>query len=222
MRRRTGEPLLVPSRRSWWASSVMRPAPASSSPHMPRATLCVIELSPPSAISRRVLVASSATRWITRASPSGPSGSRMSPPSRAVRSATSMSCAQEYVEYRARASRIAVGVRCACVALIDVREAGTPRTVTSAASAGRRVGQPGAGAWPARIVAHRLPLRRRRARLIRPPIVGTAHAPSAWPNGQGPRASRRRPAPTGTLARSTPLAGPNDRARRRPRRRSRA
>ena len=50
---RTGEPLLAPSRRSWWASRVTRPAVCTSSAAAPNITGKVAELSPPSATVSR-------------------------------------------------------------------------------------------------------------------------------------------------------------------------
>ena len=127
--RRTGEPLLTPSRRSWWASSVTSPACCRSTPRAPRPTANVIELSPPTATSSRdVRTARSAAAVVAASSPSG---SGRSPRSTGARPARSASRCAAYVEYRANAHRTAAGVASAPVGDSEVQWAGTPRTARS-------------------------------------------------------------------------------------------
>ena len=76
---RTGEPLLTPSRRSWWASTRHEARGRDRAPHAPSAAGTVAALSPPSAIER--CVGRRPRRRARSRPPPPPSGSATSPAS---------------------------------------------------------------------------------------------------------------------------------------------
>ena len=113
------------------ASKVIKPT-FDKSGHKLDATEYVMELSPPRATTNLCCSSRPLTAVFTRPRPSSPSGDCTSPKSIKDVPAKSMSAEVENVEYRASASLIAAGVKCALLSEIELSCAGTPIKAKSA------------------------------------------------------------------------------------------